>query len=213
MTLQGQLRLAGWIAMVDLLLCCIAVLINQVNPKAEASGVKLDAEYTISAEWNVKIDADVDLHVIVPDGAKGTDVYYGSRQFHNVTLDQDNKGFVDAVTHLPDGTDVWAMADKEMTTIRGKIPGHFDVGVHLFSMRIDGNPLPHGQDADVKVRVRVVKLNPESRVMFDGNVTLHRVAQCANVVSFDLDRTGDYRAADLPLDPVCNHVFKAVAPP
>lgn len=202
-----RLQLTIWVAFVDVLMVCLMVLINQANPKASEQGVKINAEYLITAEWDVKIDADVDLHTIVPDGHEGTDVYYSARQFSNVTLDQDNRGFIDAVTMLPDGSTVTALTDKETTTIRGKVPGHFDVGVHLFRMSLNGKPLSHNQDGNVKVHVEVIQLNPTNKIVFQGDVTLNRVEQCINVVSFDLDRDANYTAADVPLEPVTNHVF------
>ncbi len=199
----------GWVALVDVLLCELSVVINQVNPKERPGGMNINAEYAITAEWSVDLDADVDLHVIVPDGADGTDVYYNAREFHGVSLDHDCKGFVDDYYTMPNGDKVKNLTSKEMTTIRGKLPGRFDVGVHMFNFRRDGEPVGKSdRTLNTSVRVEVVKLNPKVHTMFSNDVVLTHVGQCINVVSFDLDKEGSFTQADLPLAPITDHVLK-----
>jgi hypothetical protein len=195
----------GWIATTDYLLANQAVLLNQINPKADAGGLHIQAEYEITAEWSVDIDADVDLHVIAPDGKNGTDVYYSMKDFRGiVTLDHDCRGFPDNFYKLPDGTIVKNPVSKEMTTIRGKLPGRYDVGVHYYRF---GATEDHSKP-DVSVTVEVVKLNPTTKVKFTKQVTLTYEKQTINVVSFDLDLAGEYFDAPLPLAWVTDHVMR-----
>ena len=203
-------RSAVFIGLADLLLCVLAVVIVAVNPKAVNEGVKINAEYLITAQWPVGIDADVDLHTIVPDGKSGADVFYRQREYNNVSLDHDNKGFIDAFTVQADGAVVKAAVDEEMTTIRGKVPGHFDVGVHMYNFhRGDTRPPESDTTLDTPVKVQVIQLNPHNKIVFDKTVTLTHIGECNNVVSFDLDREGQITFVDPPLEPVTHHAFES----
>src|SRR5271170_5288150 len=94
----------GWIATTDYLLANQAVLLNQIHPKADAPGLKVPAEYVITAEWSVDLDVDIDLHVLVPDGRAGTDVYYSMKDWHGVvSLERDCRGYADNYVVLPNG--------------------------------------------------------------------------------------------------------------
>jgi hypothetical protein len=60
-------RSSIWIGLADLLLCVLSVVIVAVAPKTPAqAGVPEKAEYLLSAEWSVDIDADVDIWLIPP---------------------------------------------------------------------------------------------------------------------------------------------------
>ena len=51
-----------WIGLADLLLCMLCVVIVAVAPKEpKAAGVQEKAEYLLSSEWPVAVDADVDI--------------------------------------------------------------------------------------------------------------------------------------------------------
>lgn len=199
----------GWIATTDYLLCQNAILINQVNPKDQSTGVKINAEYVITAEWPVDIDADVDLHVLVPDDRDGTDVYYNAREFRGVTLDRDCKGFSDTHHLLQDGGMTVDVAAKEMTTLHGIVPGHYDVGVHMFKFHKDGVDVAFGYSGcNTPVHVEVIQLNPKTKLVFSKDVTLQRMRQCINVVSFELNKSGEITFVPVPLKPVTDAVFQ-----
>jgi hypothetical protein len=168
-------------------------------------------------------DADVDLHVIIPDSSSldksgQTDVWYNARESHGVSLDHDCKGWVDSKHFVDDrdgagngkSTEIDDLTQKEMTTIRGKLPGRFDVGVHMFKFHRNGQDVADN-DRDLKcpVRVEVIKLNPKVETIFSQEVILVHQKQCINVVSFDLDNQGNCTLADPPLMLVTSHVFDA----
>ena len=124
-------RSSIWIGLADLLLCVLSVVIVAVAPKEQAqSGVPEKAEYLMSAEWNVNIDADVDIWMIPPTKKP---VFYGSRDVGCARLDSDNRGFMDDVVTLADGTKVKVDSDKETISLRCIEPGHYDVGVSLYA--------------------------------------------------------------------------------
>jgi PilZ domain len=68
------------------------VEIVTVAPKEPAqSGAPEKAEYLMSAEWNVDLDAEVDIWVVPPNKKP---VFYGSRDVGCAQLDNDNRGFM-----------------------------------------------------------------------------------------------------------------------
>jgi hypothetical protein len=184
-----------WIGLADLLLCILSVVIVAVAPtKAKVDGVKPKAEFLITADWKVELDSDVDLWVIGPD-KKPT--FYGSRQVGCASLDRDSLGFSTSMITLADGSNVRADSNKETTTLRCIEPGHWDVGVNLYSDR----ELAKGAQS-IPVRVEITGLNPEVTTLFAKDVALDHVGQTINVVSFDLTPDGKIALVDPPLEPI-----------
>jgi hypothetical protein len=189
-----------WIGLADLLLCVLSVVIVAVAPtRGEDAGPKKKAEYLITMESSVDIDADPDLWVIPPDGKP---VFYGSREEGCATLDSDPRGFVDTIVTLADGSQAKVESDKETTTLRCIEPGRYDVGVNLYSYRRNSVNQLDRADLGLKVHVEIVGLNPSTRLIFSKDVILNRVGETINVVSFDLDRAGALGLTSPPLESV-----------
>jgi hypothetical protein len=205
-------RSSIWIGLADLLLCVLSVVIVAVAPKEPAqSGVPEKAEYLLSAEWNVNLDADVDIWLIPPTKKP---VFYGSRDVGCARLDSDNRGFIDDVVTLADGTKVKVDSDKETISLRCVEPGHYDLGVNLYAFRNNGAALRgalHGPG--VKVHVEIVAVNPTVHLVFSKDVTLDWVGQTINVESFDLSREGRIALAEPPLALVTARAYRTAGYP
>jgi hypothetical protein len=195
-------RYATWPAYVDMLMCVLVVIITMVSTKkVDSSGVKLKAEYIVTAEWSVDVDADVDLWMVPPPGDKP--LFWGGREVGMLHLDRDSRGFIDNVVELPDGRVVKSLTAKETVTMRGIVPGRYDIGVHLYDYRQDGTALNASADGlGLKVRIEVVRVNPSIATVFTDEVTLDRPWQTINVASFDLDAEGQSTFVDPPLAPI-----------
>jgi hypothetical protein len=188
-------RSSIWIGLADLLLCIVSVVIVAVAPThAKTDGIRPKAEYLISADWDVMLDSDVDLWLVNPSRKP---IFYGSRQVGCADLDHDSLGFQTSLITLANGSTVRAVSNKEVTSVRCFEPGHWDVGVNLYSDR----ELAKGRK-DIQVHVEIVGLNPEVRMMFAKDVVLDRVGETVNVVSFDMDRDGKITLADPPLQAI-----------
>src|SRR5208337_3765054 len=205
-------RSSIWIGLADLLLCVLSVVIVAVAPKEPAqSGVPEKAEYLMSAEWNVDLDADVDIWMIPPTRKP---VFYGSRDVGCARLDSDNRGFIDDVVTLADGTKVKVDSDKETISLRCVQPGHYDLGVTLYAFRENGVTKVgalHGPG--VKVHVEIVQVNPKVHLVFAKDVTLDRVGQTINVESFDLSQDGRIALAEPPLELVTAKAYRTAGYP
>ena len=122
-----------WIGLADLLLCILSVVIVAVAPtRAKVDGVKPKAEFLITADWKVDLDSDVDLWVVGPEKKP---VFYGSRDVGCASLDRDSLGYSTSLITLADGSTAQSESNKETTTLRCIAPGHYDIGVNLYSDR------------------------------------------------------------------------------
>jgi len=201
-----------WIGLADLLLCVLSVVIVAVAPKApQAAGVQEKAEYLLSSEWPVDVDADVDIWLAPPTKKP---VFYASRDVGCARLDSDNRGFMDEYVTLADGTKTKVLSDKETISLRCIEPGHYDLGVNLYAYRRNGAALlsqEHG--LDLKVHVEIVGVNPSVHLVFAKDVTLDHVGETINVASFDLDRQGHVTMTDPPLELVTARAYKSAGYP
>ena len=184
-----------WIGLADLLLCILSVVIVAVAPtKAKVDGVKPKAEFLITADWPVALDSDVDLWLVGPEKKP---VFYGSREVGCASLDRDSLGYSTSEITLADGSMARSESNKETTTIRCIAPGHYDVGVNLYSDR----ELDKGA-ASIPVRVEITGLNPRVTTLFAKDVALDQVGQTINVASFDIGFDGEIRLVEPPLEPI-----------
>jgi hypothetical protein len=184
-----------WIGLADLLLCVLSVVIVAVAPtRAKVDGVKPKAEFLITADWPVALDSDVDLWLVGPDKKP---VFYGAREAACASLDRDSLGYSTSQITLADGSTAQSESNKETTTIRCIAPGHYDVGVNLYSDR----ELAKGK-ASIPVRVEITGLNPQVTTVFAKDVALDQVGQTINVVSFELALDGQIQLVDPPLEPI-----------
>lgn len=186
-------RSAIWIATVDLMACALWVAMVHVNPvHAKTDGVKPKAEFLIQADWDVSRDIDLDLWVVGPTRKP---VFYGSRQVGCADLDRDSLGFHTSLVTLADETQVRAKSNIETTSLRCVEPGRHDVAVNLFSYHGDTG-------APITAHIEITGLNPSVKTLWAGDVTLKRLGETQNVVSFDLDKDGHVTLVSVQLEPV-----------
>ena len=193
-----------FIAATDMFLCVLAVVIVAVAPsKAKVDGVKPHAEFLIQMDYPIDRDVDLDLWVVGPERKP---VFYNSRQVGCADLDRDSLGLATAHVYLADGTSVLSKSNIETTTLRCIAPGRHDVAVNLFSFHSDsGSP--------ITAHVEVTGLNPSVRTLWAGDVTLNRLGQTINVISFDLDKDGKFTVVSVPLEPLTSTYAKSGSAP
>lgn len=188
-----------WIGLCDLALAVLAVALVAVNPPEKAKGVEMKAELLATAEWSVLEDADVDIWMLPPSRKP---VFYGSRDVGCARLDSDNRGFMDEVITLADGSQTKVESDKETISLRCVEPGRYDLAANLYQYRVEGLAQERRRDLGIKVHVEIVSLNPTVRVLFAKDVVLDEIGQTVNAASFDLARDGSITLTDPPLQSV-----------
>ena len=200
-----------WIGLCDLALAVLAIVIAAVNPPApKIKGVEMKAELLATIEWDVNIDADVDIHMMPPSRRP---VFYGSRDVGCATLDRDNRGFIDSMITLADGTQTKVESDKETIAIRCVEPGHYDLAANLYEYRINHFSESSRRDLGLNVHVEILGLNPQVRVLFAKDIALDAVGQTVNWASFDMARDGSITLVDPPLEPVTSAYQKRLGEP
>jgi len=189
-----------WIGLADLMLCVVSVVITAVAPvKSKTNGVEMKALYLLTLEWDTGIDADVDIHMLPP---RGEPTFYRSRDVGCATLDRDNRGFMDTMIKLPDGSSTKVMSNKETIAIRCVEPGRYDVAANLYAYRINNRLQGERHDLGLKVHAEIVRLNPEVEPVFAKDVTLDWIGETINVASFDMGHDASISLVDPPLEPI-----------
>lgn len=203
-------RSSIWVGLADLLLCVLSVVIVAVAPKSPAqSGVEMKALYLLTIEWDVGIDADADIHLMTP---RGKPVFYASREVGCATLDRDNRGFLDSIVELLNGSKTKVMTNKETIAIRCIEPGRYDLAANLYAYRADNFNQTDERFLALKVHAEIIGLNPAVKLLFARDVTLDRIGQTENVASFDMAQDGTIAFVDPPLAPVTDRYQKSSGP-
>ena len=189
--------------MADLLLCVLAIVIAAVNPKSEAKGIDNKADYLITAEWPIEhSDADVDLWAVPPPGE--VPVYYKNREVGLTMLDQDCLGKSNSTVALADGSVIATKNCRETITLRGIVPGRYDLAINLYHMNSEqGRSVPDDADGlGIKVHVEIAQINPTVKIMFQSDLTLDRTKQTINFASFELTANNEFRLHPPQLEPI-----------
>ena len=203
-------RSSIWVGLADLLLCVLSVVIIAVAPKSPAqSGVEMKALYLLTIEWDVGIDADADIHLMPP---RGKPVFYASREVGCATLDRDNRGFLDSIVELLNGSKTKVMTNKETIAIRCVEPGRYDLAANLYAYRADNFNRTEERFLALKVHAEIIGLNPAVKLLFARDMTLDRIGQTENVASFDMAQDGTIAFVDPPLAPVTDNYQKRSGP-
>lgn len=163
-----------------LLVLCV-VLFVLINPDQGKDGAKPKAEFLISVQWTSEGRYDVDSWTKLPDGRK---VSYQSKEAGVVFLERDDLGD-DCDSTTVNGKS--ASVCEEITVIRGVVEGDYSLSLHLFSNRNSITPVPV---KPVIVHITIEKLNPLTKIVWQGDRTLERVRQEKPVVNFTMAADG-----------------------
>jgi hypothetical protein len=147
-------------------------------PKTTEGKVDSKAEFIITMDWPDSHPDDLDLMVEDPGG---NIAWFRHKEAGFLTLDRDDRGGVHD-TIVINGKRVATPIREEVTTIRGLVAGEYTVNVSHY-VATTGKPVP--------ANVRVQKLNPVARVIYEGQVTVDHKGDEKTVVRFRLDDKGD----------------------
>jgi hypothetical protein len=147
-------------------------------PKTTEGKVDSKAEFIITMDWPDNHPDDLDLMVEDPGG---NIAWFRHKEAGFLTLDRDDRGGVHD-TIVINGKRVATPIREEVTTIRGLVAGEYTVNVSHY-VATTGKPVP--------ANVRVQKLNPVARVLYEGQVSVDHKGDEKTVVRFRLDEKGD----------------------
>lgn len=162
------LGLAGFVAMVILLLPHIAAQAAKTSDGADAPG-----NVIIEATWPPDFDTDVDLWVLGPGDIP---VGYSNKSGGLFNLLRDDLGKVMDVTDL----------NHEVSFARGLLPGEYIVNLHLYRNAERRLPVP----VKVVISTKADEGKPLRQVLY-RDVALDREGQELTVFRFSLDERGE----------------------
>jgi hypothetical protein len=149
-----------------------------LNPPAKTGIIDPKAEYIITVKWDDNSPDDVDTWV---QGPKGGVVWFRNPEVGLIHLDRDDRG-LSKDTIVVDGVEITNPLNQEVVTIRGNVPGEYIVNVHYYNSKTL---------RQANVEVRAVKVNPQLRVLYYGNLILHDKGEEKTAVRFTVDAAGN----------------------
>lgn len=152
-----------------------------INPITKKRDVEEKAEFQIVMEWDKNVDDDVDIYVQDPIGNK---IWFSSKNKGIMHLDRDDLGYSNDTIILPNGHTFKLNLNREVVSIRGRIPGEYIINVHMYMKR---------SIAPLKVRVQLIQVNTYI-VLDDHMVTLTYQGEEQTIVRFTLDHEGQFKS-------------------
>ena len=153
-------------------------------PKASEGKVDSKAEFIITMDWPDNHPDDLDLMVQNPAGEIA---WYRHKEAGFLTLDRDDRGGGHD-TLMINGQRVSTPIREEVVTVRGIVPGEYTVNVTHYVATTHEERVP--------VNVRVQKLNPVARVIWEGQVFVDHRGDEKTAVRFTLDQKGEVVASN-----------------
>ena len=147
-------------------------------PKASEGKIDSKAEFVITMDWPDSSPDDIDL--MVQDPAQNI-AWYRHKEAGFLTLDRVDRGGVHDTIRI-NGQRVSTPIREEVLTIRGIVAGEYVVNVSQY-VSVGHKSVP--------VNVRVQKLNPAARVIYEGQLKVDHRGDEKTAVRFTLDGKGD----------------------
>ena len=160
------------------LLFIIAFLL--ISPVKKKKEIEQKAEYVISVTWPGDLSDDVDSWLQDPTGKI---MFFRRRETGLMHLDRDDLGTINDTQFVPGIGSVNYPYNREITTIRGIMPGEYVFNVHLYRKRSGGDPIP--------VTVILEKLNPHVKLLYAKTVELTNFWEEKTIIRFVLDVDGE----------------------
>ena len=171
-----------------------------INPPTKKEDAPKKAEYLIIIEWQDNANDDVDLWVMDP---RGITVSFTNKTGGLLNLEKDDLGASNDKWQKPDGTIVTIPINREVVTMRGIVPGRYQVAAHIYSRKVpmytnasDAEAALNAvKDSDGLITATLVKINPYGEV-YTRLRTYQVKGQVFTLFNFELDVDGKVTAID-----------------
>lgn len=171
-----------------------------INPPTKKEDAPKKAEYLIIIEWQDNANDDVDLWVKDP---RGITVSFTNKTGGLLNLEKDDLGASNDKWQKPDGTIVTIPINREVITMRGIVPGRYQVAAHIYSRKVpmytnssDAEAALNAvRDTDGLITATLVKINPYGEV-YTRLRTYQVKGQVFTLFNFELDVDGKVIAID-----------------
>lgn len=152
-----------------------------INPVAKKADIVSPAQFLITMSWPDEDINDFDLWVRDP---VGNHIGFNSKDRGITNLDRDDLGAANDAVNLGGMPEVKVNINREVTSVRGILPGEYVVSVHLYKIYndevlIDGVP----------ITVEIQKINPYN-IVFKETRSMTQLGEVVNFVRFVVDENG-----------------------
>jgi hypothetical protein len=160
------------------LLFIIAFLL--ISPVKKKKEIEQKAEYVITVTWPGEFGDDVDSWLEDPTGKI---MYFRKKEVGLMHMDRDDLGKLNDQQYVPGIGMVNYPYNREITTIRGIMPGEYVFNIHLYRKEHKSKSIP--------VTVILEKLNPQVKLLYSKVVTLSNYWEEKTIIRFVLDVDGE----------------------
>lgn len=150
------------------------MLINPITKKAD---IPQKAEIMVVLDWNDESFDDVDLWIV--GGSMVNPLSFQVKNADFWHLDRDDLGQSTDVTYVA-GERVMLRYNREVATMRGTMPGDFNINVHMYKKK---------DDKPTTVSITLIDVNPY-REIYKMKGTLTDTGQVIIFPSFSVDKDG-----------------------
>lgn len=131
-----------------------------INPPTKKEEAPKKAEYLIVIEWDERSSDDIDLWVMDPNR---TTVSFTRKEGGLLNLEKDDLGIANDQWITPQGERVTIPINREVVTMRGIVPGRYQIAAHVYSYRnatkrVGGKNVPIEDDRTITATL--IKINP-----------------------------------------------------
>lgn len=152
-----------------------------INPIAKKADIVSPAQFLITMAWPDEDINDFDLWVRDP---VGNYIGFNSKDRGITNLDRDDLGAANDAVNRGGLPEVKVNLNREVTSVRGILPGEYIVSVHLY--KIYDNEVVH---TGVPITVEIQKINPYN-IVFKETRVMSQLGEVVNFVRFVVDENG-----------------------
>ena len=181
------------------LLFIIAFLL--ISPIKKKKEIEQKAEYVITVTWPGEMTDDVDSWLEDPTE---NILYFGQKEIGLMHLDRDDLGSLNDQQFVPGIGLINYPYNREITTIRGIMPGEYVFNIHLYRKS--------SKDKSIPVTVILEKLNPRVKLLYSKVVTLTDHWEEKTIIRFVLDVDGEVIESFFIYKPLVEKVFSNATP-
>ncbi len=176
------------------LLFIIAFLL--ISPVKKKKEIEQKAEYVITITWPGTMSDDIDSWLEDPMEKV---MYFREKEVGLMHLDRDDLGKMNDQQFVPGVGMVNYPYNREITTIRGIMPGEYVFNIHLYRKE--------HRDSSVPVTVILEKLNPQVKLLYSKVITLTDYWEEKTVIRFVLDVDGEITESFFMYKPLVEQVI------
>ena len=160
------------------LLFIIAFLL--ISPVKKKKEIEQKAEYVITVTWPGEFGDDIDSWLEDPTG---NIMYFRKKEIGLMHMDRDDLGKLNDQQFVPGIGMVNYPYNREITTIRGIMPGEYVFNIHLYRKEPKSKSIP--------VTVILEKLNPKVKLLYSKVMTLTDYWEEKTIIRFVLNVDGE----------------------